>query len=60
MDLRQVFMRLHQGEYGRANWAALLVAALSFIFTMIAGLVVYLMKTTPDICRIPKLPSGFI
>ena len=52
-------MRLHQGEYGRANWVALLVVALSFIFTTIAGLVAYLMRKTQEIWRIPKLPSGF-
>jgi|TARA_B110001469_G_scaffold12461_1_gene12509 uncharacterized iron-regulated membrane protein len=59
MDLRQVFMRLHQGEYGKANWAVLLVVALSFIITTVAGLVSYLMRKPQGNWGVPTLPSGF-
>ncbi|MFB1036038.1 MAG: hypothetical protein QMC38_11900 [Sinobacterium sp.] len=59
MDLRLVFLRLHQGEYGKANWAVLLVVALSFIITTVAGLVSYLMRKPQGNWGVPTLPSGF-
>lgn len=59
MDLRQVFMRLHQGEYGTVNWAVLLVVALLFIIIVVAGLVSYLMRKPQGNWGIPKVPDRF-
>jgi len=59
MDLRQVFMRLHQGEYGTFNWAVLLAVALFFIISTIAGFTSYLMRKPQGQWGIPKVPERF-
>lgn len=59
MDLRQVFMRIHQGEYGTVNWAVLLTVALLFIITTVAGLVSYLMRKPQGNWGVPKVPARF-
>jgi uncharacterized iron-regulated membrane protein len=60
MDLRQIFMRLHQGEYGFANWLIVLVSAGLFILSTIAGLVSYLMRKPKGRWGIPEVPEKFI
>ena len=59
MDIRQVFMRLHQGEYGLANWIVLLVVALFFTLSTIAGLVSYYKRKPEGSWGIPRVPSRF-
>lgn len=58
-DLRQVFMRLHQGEYGTANWFVLLGVALVFIFSTVGGLLSYLKRKPRNQWGIPKVPESF-
>ncbi|MGJ8680013.1 PepSY-associated TM helix domain-containing protein [Paraglaciecola sp.] len=59
MELRQVFMRLHQGEYGPANWWIMVMIGLAFIVATTAGLVSYLMRKTKGSWSIPTVPSRF-
>lgn len=59
MDLRQIFMRLHQGEYGIVNWSVLLAVALFFIVTSIAGFTSYMMRKPQGSWGIPKVPERF-
>lgn len=59
MDLRQVAMRLHQGEYGLANWLIVLVVALAFAFSTAAGLVSYLLRKPSGRWGIPAVPVQF-
>lgn len=59
MDLRQVFMRLHQGEYGKVNWVVLLVVAVLFTLTTVAGLVSYALRKPEGSLGIPKVPARF-
>ena len=59
MDLRQVFMRLHQGEYGLVNWGVLLAVALFFIMSTVAGTVSYFMRKPQGQWGIPKVPERF-
>jgi uncharacterized iron-regulated membrane protein len=59
MDLRQIFMRLHQGEYGLVNWFFLLAVALFFIISSIAGFLSYMMRKPQGQWGIPKVPERF-
>ncbi|MDN4502736.1 PepSY domain-containing protein [Alteromonadaceae bacterium BrNp21-10] len=59
MDLRQIFMRLHQGEYGLINWLVLLSVALLFSLTTIAGLTSYLLRKPSNNWGFPKVPARF-
>ncbi len=59
MDLRQVFMRLHQGQYGKVNWAILLLVSVLFLLSTIAGLVSYLKRKPTGNWAIPKVPARF-
>ena len=59
MDLRQVFMRLHQGEYGKANLIVVLIVALSFLLATIASLTSYLLRKPNGSWGIPKPPKSF-
>lgn len=59
MDLRQVFMRIHQGEYGLVNWSVLLAVALFFIMSTVAGTVSYFMRKPQGQWGIPKVPERF-
>lgn len=59
MDLRQIFMRLHQGEYGKVNWVILFVVALLFSLTTLAGLISYLLRKPAGRWGIPKTPARF-
>jgi len=59
MELRQIAMRLHQGEYGFANWIIVLLIVLVFTITTIAGLISYLIRKPKGRWAIPKVPEGF-
>ncbi|WP_426369050.1 PepSY-associated TM helix domain-containing protein [Pseudocolwellia sp. HL-MZ7] len=59
MDMRQVLMRLHQGEYGLVNWSVLLAVALFFIMSTVAGTVSYFMRKPKGQWGIPKVPERF-
>ncbi|WP_426360364.1 PepSY-associated TM helix domain-containing protein [Pseudocolwellia sp. HL-MZ19] len=59
MDLRQVFMRLHQGEYGLVNWSVLLAVALFFIMSTVSGAISYFMRKPKGQWGIPKVPERF-
>lgn len=59
MNLRQIFMRLHQGEYGLVNWWLLLTVALLFTLTTIAGLMSYLIRKPNGAWGIPKVSDSF-
>lgn len=59
MDIRQVFMRLHQGEYGLVNWIVLLTVAFSLILSTVAGLVSYCIRKPHGSWGIPRVPARF-
>jgi len=59
MDLRQVFMRLHQGEYGLVNWIVLLMVAVLFTLTIVGAIVSYLKRKPKGNWGIPKVPARF-
>ena len=59
MEARQVAMRLHQGEYGLANWIILLAIVLAFTVATAAGLVSYLLRRPKGRWGIPSVPEGF-
>lgn len=59
MNLRQIFMRLHQGEYGLPNWLGILMVGLLFTLTNIAGLISYLARKPEGLWGIPKVPASF-
>lgn len=59
MDLRQVFMRLHQGEYGRANWWILLIGCSIFLVANVASIVAYLKRKPTGRWGIPAKPESF-
>jgi len=59
MDLRQVFMRLHQGEYGRVNWWVLLIACGVFFTASVSGLISYLKRRPNGQLGLPQVPASF-
>ncbi len=59
MDLRQVFMRFHQGEYGIVNWVVMLIVGLVFFVMNLAGTISYLKRKQKGDWSIPKVPSRF-
>lgn len=59
MDLRQVAMRLHQGEYGRANWYIVLLVAALFTVSTAAGLVAYVIRKPKGRWGLPDVPDDF-
>lgn len=59
MDLRQVFMRFHQGEYGLVNWIVMLLVGLTFFIMNLAGTISYLKRKNKGDWSIPKVPSRF-
>lgn len=59
MVLRQVFMRIHQGEYGLINLIPVLIITLVFMFSTIASLVSYLIRKPKGRWGLPKVPDGF-
>lgn len=59
MELRQVFMRLHQGEYGRINLIVVLGVALTFFLATLASITSYLMRRKKGSWSIPGVPESF-
>lgn len=59
MDLRQIAMRFHQGEYGLINWLAILMIVLTFTLATIAALVSYLIRKPNGRWGIPTVPESF-
>lgn len=59
MELRQVFMRLHQGEYGKLNLIAVLAVALTFFVATGASLISYLIRKPKRKWGIPQAPESF-
>ncbi len=59
MELRQVFMRLHQGEYGIANLVAVLLVAMTFFIAILASLISYFIRKPKGELGLPKPPNGF-
>lgn len=59
MDLRLVFMRLHQGEYGLSNWLIVLVVTVLFTLTTVASLVSYLYRKPKHHWGLPRTPNNF-
>ena len=59
MELRQVFMRLHQGEYGLLSLVAVLFVALTFFIATVASLVSYLIRRPKGRWGLPEAPEGF-
>ncbi len=59
MEVRQIFMRLHQGEYGLANWIIVLLITLAFTVSTIGGLISYLIRKPKGRWGLPKTPAQF-
>lgn len=59
MDMRQVFMKLHQGQYGLISWLAVMIVALLFAVSTAAGLTSYLMRKPQGGWGLPTVPVGF-
>lgn len=59
MDMRQVFMRLHQGEYGRVNWWVLLIGCMLFLMANIASIIAYIKRKPRQRLGIPAVPKSF-
>ena len=59
MNLRQVFMRLHQGEYSVINLIAVLLIALTFFVATLASLISYLVRKPKGRWGLPKVPETF-
>ena len=59
MDLRQVFMRLHQGEYSRINLIAVLLIAMTFFVATLASLISYLVRKPKGRWGLPNVPENF-
>jgi len=59
MNLRQIFMRLHQGEYGLVNWSVLLAVALLLSLSTIGSVVSYIKRKPKGEWGIPKVPERF-
>ena len=59
MELRQVFMRFHQGQYGIFNLIAVLLVVQLFALSLIASLVSYFKRKPKGSLGIPKVPAGF-
>ncbi len=59
MDIRQVFMKLHQGQYGAVNLWVLVVTCIVFFTASIGGFVSYLMRRPTGQLGVPKVPESF-
>jgi uncharacterized iron-regulated membrane protein len=59
MEIRQVAMRLHQGEYGLINWLIVLMVSLSFAISAVAGLTSYLLRKPTGKWGFPVVPEQF-
>ncbi len=59
MELRQIFMRLHQGQYGVLNLVIVLLVAITFFVATMASLISYLSRKPKGEWGIPKAPENF-
>jgi len=59
MDIRRLFMRLHQGEYGVVNLVISLIAALSIFVSTIASMASYIIRKPKGQWGLPKVPESF-
>ncbi len=59
MELRQVFMRLHQGEYGVVNLIVALLAAIALFVSTVASMVSYIIRKPRGRWGLPKVPDSF-
>ena len=59
MELRQVFMRLHQGEYGKPSLIAVLLVALTFFVATVSSLTSYLIRRPKGEWGLPRAPESF-
>jgi len=59
MELRQLAMRFHQGEYGFVNKLFVLLTVLIFAVTTAVGLLSYLIRKPKGRWGLPKVPSDF-
>ena len=59
MEMRQVAMRLHQGEYGLVNWIILLAIVFVFTLATASGLVSYILRKPKGRWGIPSVPESF-
>lgn len=59
VELRQIFMRLHQGEYGKLNLIVVLIVALTFFVATAASLISYLIRKPKGQWGLPKAPASF-
>lgn len=59
MDIRQVFMKLHQGQYGAINLWVLVITCLLFFTASVGGFVSYLMRRPAGQFGVPKVPESF-
>jgi len=58
-DLQQVFMRLHQGEYGTLSLIAVLIVALTFFVATLASIISYLIRRPKGKLGLPQVPENF-
>ena len=59
MELRQVFMRLHQGEYGIVNLVIALIAVLALFISTVASMTSYVIRKPKGRWGLPKVPENF-
>ncbi|MBO1254391.1 PepSY domain-containing protein [Alteromonas sp. 5E99-2] len=59
MDARQLFMRLHQGEYGLLNWIAVLTVAVLLFISATGACLSYLKRKPQGSWGIPRVPQRF-
>lgn len=59
MDLRQVLMKIHQGQYGLVNWLLLLFSVQIFIVSSFSALVSYLRRKPENSWGLPSVPVSF-
>jgi len=57
MNMRQVAMRLHQGEYGSISWWIVFIVSLIFTISTIAGLISYVKRKPSGEWGLPKVPE---
>lgn len=60
MTARQVFMRLHQGEYGALNWGLVLLTAVAFFCTSLSALASYWLRRPANGWGLPKVPESWV
>jgi uncharacterized iron-regulated membrane protein len=60
MDIRQVAMRLHQGEYSAVNWWFVLLIVTLFTVSTTAGLISYLYRKPVGQWGTIRIPQRFI